>query len=122
MQNIYNDLLELSDLDFQRKLWLNENNDTGLISSYIELMNRLFDDNSFDDFIDNGVPKITIDPNVVSELHKLRNSLNEYEEKGTDREIISDPRWVKISEQAKLIIKMWNNYLNGHSGRSRDEN
>ncbi len=109
MQNIYNDLLELSDLDFQRKLWLNENNDTGLISSYIELMNRLFDDNSFDDFIDNNAPKIAIDPNVVSELNKLRNSLNEYEEKGTDREIISDPRWVKISEQAKLVIKMWNN-------------
>lgn len=122
MQNIYNDLLELSDLDLQMKLWLNENNDTGLISSYIELMNRLFDDNGFDDFIDNDAPKIGIDSTVVSELNKLRNSLNEYEEKGTDREIISDTRWVKISEQAKLVVKMWNDYLSGNTGGSRDEN
>jgi hypothetical protein len=45
---IYDKIIELSDLDLQRKLWLNENNDTGLISSYDELMCSLFDDSKCD--------------------------------------------------------------------------
>ena len=35
IKNIYFDILEMSDITLQKKLWLNENNDTGLISSYI---------------------------------------------------------------------------------------
>ena len=50
IKNIYSDILELSDLELQKKLWLNENNETGLISSYTELMCRLFDDNKIEDF------------------------------------------------------------------------
>lgn len=34
-------LEELSSADLQVKLWLNIENDTGLISSYVELMNNL---------------------------------------------------------------------------------
>lgn len=45
IENIYRDLLELSDITLQKKLWLNQNNNTGLLSSYSELMCRLFDDN-----------------------------------------------------------------------------
>jgi len=41
---IYDKIIELSDINLQRKLWLNENNDTGLISSYVEVMCSLFDD------------------------------------------------------------------------------
>ena len=48
---IYKKIIELSDLGLQRKLWLNEKNDTGLISSYSELMSSLFDDFNFDDFL-----------------------------------------------------------------------
>lgn len=40
--NIYGRLVELADLNLQRKLWLNEQNDPGLISSYPELMSSLF--------------------------------------------------------------------------------
>ena len=41
-------LVELSDIDLQRKLWLNIDNNTGLISSYSELFNSLFSDFDFD--------------------------------------------------------------------------
>lgn len=113
-QNIYNDLLELSDLGFQKKLWLNENNDTGLISSYTELMNRLFDDDNFDDFIDNLASKIGFDSNMIVKFNLLRHSLNRYEEKKMDKEIIDDPKWAELSSQAKSIIEIWNNYLRGN--------
>lgn len=118
-QNIYNDLLELSDLGFQKKLWLNENNDTGLISSYTELMNRLFDDDDFDDFIDNHVSKIGVDSNMISKLNLLRHSLNRYEEKETDKEIINDPKWAELSSQARLIIEMWNDHLSKNTDVSK---
>jgi hypothetical protein len=51
VKNVYDKILELSGLDLQRKLWLNENNDIGLISSYDEAMCSLFDDNNLDEFI-----------------------------------------------------------------------
>lgn len=38
VKNIYDDIVELSDLSLQKKLWLNEDNDTGLISSYTEVI------------------------------------------------------------------------------------
>ena len=106
--HIYNDILELSDLGLQRKLWLNENNDTGLISSYVEVMCRLFDDNRFDDFIDNRASTLGLSNSTIFELNKLRESLNNYHEKETDEEIIGDSKWAEVVEQAKKVIHEWN--------------
>lgn len=107
IENIYRMVIELSDLNLQRKLWLNENNDTGLISSYIELMCSLFDDFSFDDFIDNRASKIGLSNSVIFELNKLRELLNNYTEKDLDEEIIDDPEWGNVVEQAKTVIREW---------------
>jgi hypothetical protein len=106
--NIYRLIAELANLSLQRKLWLNENNDTGLISSYSELMCSLFDDFNFDDFVDNEAVKIGLSKSLIYELSKLRELLNSCDEKGTDEDIISDPEWRKVVEQAKIIIKEWN--------------
>jgi GDP-D-mannose dehydratase len=106
-RNIYNDIIELSDLSLQRKLWLNENNDTGLISSYVEVMCRLFDDNRFDDFIDNTASKIGLSSSTIFELHKLRELLNNYSKKEVDEEVIADSDWGQVVEQAKTVIKEW---------------
>lgn len=108
IENIYRLIGELADLSLQRKLWLNENNDTGLISSYSELMCSLFDDYNFDGFIDNRASKIGLSNSVIFELNKLRELLNNYNEKGSDKEIISDPDWKKVVEQAKIILREWN--------------
>jgi len=107
IENIYRIIVELANLSLQRKLWLNEENDTGLISSYAELMSSLFDDFSFDDFIDNRDSKIGLSNSVIFELNKLRDLLNSYNEKEADEEILSDPKWKKIVEQAKIVIKKW---------------
>jgi len=107
IENIYRMIVELANLSLQRKLWLNENNDTGFISSYSELMCSLFDDFSFDDFIANGAIKTGLSNSVIFELNKLRELINNYNEKESDGEIINDPEWKKIVEQAKIVIKEW---------------
>lgn len=109
VENIYQDLLELSDLNLQKKLWLNEGNNMALTSSYTELMNRLFDDDSFDLFIDTGARELGISPLLISQLDQLRSLLNAYEEgMRKDFEIISDPQWRLISDHARLAIERWN--------------
>jgi hypothetical protein len=105
--NIYNKIIEISDLGLQRKLWLNENNDTGLISSYAELMSTLFDDYNFDSFIDGTASEMELFDSVFFELSRLRELLNSYNEKDSDEEIINDPKWKTIVEQAKIVIKEW---------------
>jgi len=100
-------IVELADLSLQRKLWLNENNDTGLISSYAELMSSLFDDFGFDDFVDSRAKKIGLPNSLIFEISKLRGLLNSYIEKESDEETINDLEWKKIVEQAKMVKQEW---------------
>ena len=44
---------------------------------------------------------------MIFELNKLRELLNSYNEKESDEEIINDPEWKNIVEQAKMVIKEW---------------
>ncbi|MGK6353527.1 hypothetical protein [Parapedobacter sp. DT-150] len=106
-KNIYQDILEISDISLQIKLWLNKDNSTGMISSFVELMNRLFDDNDFDAFIDNGAKRSGISSDVIYEMRKLRDLLNGYKEREDDEAIINDPKWLVIVQQAKNVISLW---------------
>jgi hypothetical protein len=108
VRNIYDDILEMSDLELQKKLWLNENNDSELISSYTELMCRLFDDNDIVGFINNIALEKGFTIKVLAEIKLLIDLLNSYKEKQSDREIIYDPEWHKVVEQAKVVLKVWN--------------
>ncbi len=107
IENIYSEIIELSDLSLQRKLWLNESNDTGLISSYTEVMCSLFDDFSFDEFIVKTSAEMGFPADIIFELDKLRILLNEYEEKGSDEIILNDPEWGKVVNQAKIVMTKW---------------
>ena len=49
LQNIYNEILEISNKDIQEESWLGKNPNKS--SSYAEVMCRLFDDNNFTYFI-----------------------------------------------------------------------
>lgn len=109
IQNIYENLLELSNINLQKEIWLNIENTKGLVSSYAELMNRLYDDDSFDLFIDKRALELGIGSNLIAQLNHLRSLLNHYNEKTTDAEIINDQNWIHISNQASLIVEIWNN-------------
>ena len=101
----------MSDLNLKRKLWLNENNDTGLTSSYVEINCRLFDDSYLDDFIDKKAIETAMSNDLILESDRLRILLNDYREKKNDQEIISDPRWLKVVNQAQIVIITWNDML-----------
>jgi hypothetical protein len=106
-KNIYCEILELSSLELQRKLWLNENNDTGLTSSYIEVMCSLFDDFQIEEFLDEPVSVTGLSSVTLSELRTLIKLLDEYQELETDKEIIVDPEWFIIVKQAQVCIQEW---------------
>ncbi len=106
IKNILNDIFEISNINLQRKLWLNENNDTKKISSYVELMCRLFDDNNFEEFTEIEIYKLGYSKRLCIELNKLKELLNSYQEQKTDEEIIIDPKWLEIVNQAKLVLAL----------------
>jgi len=98
-------LLELSNIEEQRMLWLNINNNTGLISSYSELFNTLY-------------PELDIEikeaeSNELKEgLSQLKIILDEYKEpdgydirKGYDSIILNDPNWQKIVAFTKKMVE-----------------
>ena len=71
-------------------------------------MCRLFDDNDFDNFIDIESKKSGMSYKLVNELKKLRELLNQYEEGDkTDKEIIEDPIWGLVVNQAKIVLDYW---------------
>jgi uncharacterized protein YjcR len=107
LKNIYEDLIELSDKEMQNYLWLSNNENKKIISSYTEVMSRLYDDNNFDHFIDKEIPKLTKNKNLIIQLKKLRGLLDSYEQKETDLEIYNDPKWSTIVEQANVVLKLW---------------
>ena len=105
IENTYRDILELSDLDKQKKSWLG--NDPNYVSSYVEIMCKLFDDDNFDIFIAES-EKLELSSKLVNELKKLRELLNQYEEGDkTDKEIIEDPSWGLVVNQAKIVLNNW---------------
>jgi len=112
LSNIYSRLVELSDVTLQRKIWLNENNDTGKMSSYAELINSLFDDYGFDQFLDGEAIEWGVPPDIVEQLDGVRSMLNEYVDvqngrHQTSRQILSDPEWLKIINRTKEIMNKW---------------
>lgn len=106
IENIYNDLLELSNIEMQYDYWLGRN--PNHVSSYVELMNRLFDDNDIERFADAVAEKRGFSAEFISELKVLIDLLNKYEEKDTDRQILQDPKWESVVAQAKIVLTEWN--------------
>ena len=113
LECIHDKIEELSSVDLQNKLWLNRNNDTGLISSYPELMCTLYDDNYFELVLRKAMEKYGYSNNALNELYKLNSLLNNYEEPYTDgyiddELIIKDSKWQVIVKQAQTVLANWN--------------
>lgn len=105
--NIFEDIVEISDSNFQKEVWLGKN--PTKCSSYIEVMCRLFDDNMFDTFVDYDAYKIGFTQRTIIKLNKLRKELNNYKEPDVndDMKIITDSNWDKIRQIAHLAIELW---------------
>ncbi|MBC7411078.1 MAG: hypothetical protein H7331_01320 [Bacteroidia bacterium] len=107
IENIYNDILEISSFKLQKKLWLNINNDNNSSSSYTEVMCRLFDDNDIVSFVTKAKLAEKISIEFQLEINLLIHLLNNYDEIGSDSEIIKDSNWKNIVIQAQVVIHLW---------------
>ncbi len=100
--NLYEDFPELSDLKKQEEYWLGKS--TKFISSFVEINCRLFDDDGFDDFLETEAEKEGFNAKAIANMKILRQLLKNYKEKLTDKEILEDAEWHKISTQAKTVL------------------
>jgi hypothetical protein len=114
-KDIYNDIVELADINMQKKIWRNIDNDTGYISSFTEIYCRLFDEFSVESVIENVMSKMDVNPVFLFNMRKLVQMLNDYQEPENyiitqnDIHILEDLSWHIIIEQAKIVLNLWNN-------------
>ena len=112
LEYIHDRIEELSSVDLQEKMWLNQNNDTGRISSYAELMCSLYDDCFLELVLKKAMEKYGHSNNALNELYKLNTLLDNYEEPYTnghieDELIIKDSNWQMIVKQAQTVLANW---------------
>jgi hypothetical protein len=54
------------------------------------------------------VKTLNLPLSFIGELELLRDKLNVYDESGlTQQEIIQDPKWIEVMQQANLVIDNW---------------
>jgi hypothetical protein len=106
-KDIYIDILEISNIEFQKKLWFSHYKN--YFSTYADLICDLFDDNQFDIFIQQYASLLHYTLDFIRKLSYLRDSLKNFnkEDNKSDIEIINNPQWIKISKLAKEIIDEW---------------
>ena len=99
---IIQQIREISDKEFQKRVWVNA--DGPKVSSYSEVMCKLYDDYIFESYIEKY--KSEIPSSMLIKLKSLNNMLNDYNisDSKTDAEIIEDLEWKKIIGLAKQII------------------
>lgn len=107
IKNIVDSLKQLASAEFQEKGWVRgEIHD---YCSYIETICGLFDDSSFDEFIDNQAKKFGLTDDQIQKLDNLRKVVREFNRKHWDYEdpiiIIKDPEWLKIRQMANEALR-----------------
>jgi hypothetical protein len=96
---------ELSDIEYQRKVWLGEDKDR--VSSFIEVVNRMYDDYDVDGFLRTVGPSLRNPSEVTSALKTLETALDSIDNNASDSTIIALPEWPLIcalAERAKHLL------------------
>jgi hypothetical protein len=109
-KRIYESLKPIADLDYQRKAWFGQSE---YVSSFNEVINVLYDDNCFEDFIDpeNWLTNGLKNSKLLEGLIELDRMIKEYEEPTSEEKIVKDPNWILITKQASMVISVWDGGL-----------
>lgn len=101
---VFEILEELSNPDLQVKLWLNIENEGGLISSFTELLNDV-DGPDFNYVASNLIEDSDLKKELFILLEKIKNykEPTSYKKYKNDVFIISDPNWKTIRDYTKEI-------------------
>lgn len=101
--NLFYTIKNLSDLNYQRLAWTGKL--TGVVSSYSEIINMLFDDFELEEYINyiKDQPKKKL---LHQALTELVIDLNSYKPFSNDKLILQDPNWEKITQKAQDISSL----------------
>lgn len=109
-KNLYGAINDISSLQTQKELWLGGN--PNYISSYVEVINTLYDDFDFERFIGVKWNNFGLSTELHDLLNELDNMLNLYVNKVdvglSDSEILHDSKWISITKKAQEVINQWN--------------
>lgn len=98
-------LERIADEDYQRLAWFNRHRE---ISSPGELICQLYDDHLFDDFVESE--GIGLLPDQRREARRFSELMTEFCEATPNKLdahlVIDDPRWVKIREEARQLLRV----------------
>ncbi len=97
-------LEELSDINFQKRIWLNTDNPDNLVASFIEAVINVFDDALVKDALENE--QIIINQSVttaLAELHDATDAVNEFR---PTEDIIADPLMDIVRQKAALALEL----------------
>ena len=103
---------EISNVDQQVKQWLNIENEMGLVSSYVELVNNI-DGGDFEYVVNN----LVTDVNLKDSLQQLIEMIENYEEPKSYRKckndvyIVADPKWKEIRDFGKYIQNEYSGFF-----------
>jgi hypothetical protein len=116
LSNIYGVLKNLSDKEYQERVWLRGEGPE--VSSYEELINTLFDDFYFDELLEDNNP-YNISQALFDKLINLRLKLNNYNDKDSDGnikeviQILNDSEWIKIQKLSSEVLPLLKEEIGG---------
>jgi len=97
-------LKELSDHDFQRRIWTNQDNPKGLVCSFTEADIRVFDDAVVGHALRDG--SIIYDKQVTHALQELHDATAIVDDDRTAVEIINDPLMEVVRQKAAKVLDL----------------
>lgn len=103
--HFFNSLRQLSDRDYQERIWANQNNPEGLVASYTEAVIGFFDDALVADALGSGA--IIYDKKVTQTLHELSDAVDHLDEDNRyTMEVINDPKMQIIRDKATEALQL----------------
>lgn len=96
---------EISDAEYQQRIWIDVEGPE--VGSFSEAINKFFDDCNVDLLIATAIEEKRLKQTQIQKLQGLRDALDRYislQESDDDLEVINDPRWAQIRQQASETL------------------
>jgi len=97
-------LKELSDRDYQVKVWLNTGANLGMTLSFTEAVNNVFDDACVSGALEENL--IIFDKKVTRALQELHDATDAVDEFRSGEEIINDPLMEIVRKKAAIALDL----------------
>ena len=103
-ENIEGILSELSDGNYQERVWVQASHEDGMTISFVESINMLFDDCLVGDYLAAG--EILFDRKVTEALRELDKAQEAIDEFRPEEAIITDPLMESVRQKAATALAL----------------